>query len=80
MGKITSVSSPLVRWRLPTRSDWHQADMDGLRYVLPNLTASFWSTTVDSTNRDAAWYFYGVTGYTFNDFRDSSYAVRCVGR
>src|SRR5690606_38131409 len=37
MNAIPSVSAPRVRWRLPTKTDWHQADIDGIRHVLPRM-------------------------------------------
>jgi hypothetical protein len=39
MGRIATLTSPSVRWRLPTLSDWQQAHLDGLANVLPNLGA-----------------------------------------
>ena len=80
MGAVATISSPSVRWRLPTIYDWQMANINGVRFVLPNIAVSFWSASVFSNYRDLAWYFVGNYGYINFDYRFSSYAVRCVGR
>jgi|GEM_PF-1281823 len=77
MGKL---STDAVRWRLPVRNDYLQAEIDGIRYVLPNMYQAFWSATVFSNSRDVAWYFDGYVGYISYGYRYSNYGVRCVGR
>lgn len=80
MGAVATGSSPSVRWRLPTLSDWREAHLNGMRFVLPNMAAMFWVSSVVSSNRDYAWIMDGVNGYDVADFRYNSYSVRCLGR
>jgi hypothetical protein len=80
MGAIATGSSPSVKWRLPTKYDWQTADNDGIRFVLPNMSNSFWSATVGSSSRDYAWVFVGSIGYIFSGARDSGSGIRCLGR
>lgn len=35
-GYMGALSTPGVRWRLPTKLDFQQADLDGLRFVMPD--------------------------------------------
>lgn len=41
---------------------------------------SVWSSSVVSNSRVYAWVFLGSYGYISDDYRDSCYGVRCVGR
>jgi len=74
--------SPSVIWRLPTIYDFKLAEVNGIRFVVPNIGDAFWSATVNSGYRAGAWYFYGVNGYYDGGAaRDNSaVSVRCVGR
>jgi hypothetical protein len=72
-----------VRWRLPTINDYKQADVDGIRSVMPDMGAfgaSEWSASVFSSNRNFAWYFNSVYGSVSTNVRTNNVAVRCVGR
>ncbi len=82
MGKVATVSSPAVRWRLPTRSDWLQADIDGIKAVLPDMdeNRNYWTATLYSLWRENAWYFFTQAGHVFEDIRTNSKDIRCVGR
>jgi hypothetical protein len=80
MGAVATGSSPSVRWRLPTKYDWHAADNNGIRFVLPNMDNAFWSASVVSYNRDYAWNFGGYYGSIGASGRNVNRAVRCVGR
>lgn len=83
MGAIPATGanpSPSVRWRLPTKYDWMQAEIDGVRFVVPNVNDTFWSATVFSNYRDVAWYFSGYVGDFYSDYRSSNVSVRCLGR
>lgn len=80
-------SSPKVAWRLPTRYDYQQADINGIRFVLPEMVydGSYtveWSASVysDSFNRYEGWVFEIPTGAIYYVARWKSYRVRCVGR
>jgi hypothetical protein len=72
-----------VRWRLPTINDYEQANIDGIRSVMPDMGAfgtNEWSASVYSSNRSNAWYFVSFTGLVSNILRSFNFAVRCVGR
>lgn len=70
-----------VSWRLPTRGDFIQADLDGARFVLRNVsTMAFWSATINGSNRDEAWSILQSTGELTAVSRAEGRAVRCVGR
>jgi len=74
-----SVSS--VKWRLPTIEDWKLADVNGIRKVLPNMDAGFWSASSVSGSVHYAWIFYGDDGGILDSDRsDVGLSVRCVGR
>lgn len=84
MGAQSSASSPSVYWRLPTMYDYEQANIDGIRLVMPDMGTSEnyteWTATIRSTTRTFAWYFTGGVGYVENNDRTTTNAVRCVGR
>lgn len=75
-------SSPSVIWRLPTRADFFQAEVDGFRFPLPNMNVSFWTATTLSYMRNAGWIFGGASGgHVDGGYRyTATYSVRCVGR
>lgn len=77
-----TASAPAVRWRLPTRTDFLQAEIDGIRFAVPNSIAVYWTSTMVSFDRQYASSFYGTFGGVFSvDFRNiSTPKVRCIGR
>lgn len=78
---LPGIPESQVSWRLPTRGDFLQADLDGARFVLRNVsTMSFWSATVNGTNRDEAWAILQSTGALSSVSRAEGRAVRCIGR
>ena len=92
-GGLSLSSTPAIAWRLPTMADYRQADIDGIRYVLPDMgtnadsaTSYEWSATVLSSNRASAWIFDTYLGYAAINARNSvtynatTIGVRCVGR
>jgi hypothetical protein len=73
-----------VRWRLPAIHDYEQAEIDGIRSVMPDMGAFSagyeWSASLVSSLRFYAWIFVGsYGGVGFSDRSDTD-AVRCVGR
>jgi len=50
---------PKVSWRLPSRHDYLQADIDGIRFVLPTGNNGFWTATTSTSEssklRNKAW-------------------------
>lgn len=83
-GGLGLSSSPRVDWRLPTVYDYKQADVNGVRFVMPDMAATDggfeWSASVNSFNRANAWLFNGAYGRVFSSPRDYAYSARCVGR
>ena len=69
-----------ITWRLPTRADYLQADLNGLRFVLPRTDAAVWTATVSGENRENAWSIIPKTGELTSVVRSTNLAVRCVGR
>lgn len=68
-----------IRWRLPTRNDFLQADLDGARLVLK--PGSFWTATLDSksTTRERAWVYTQDQGLLSTSSLADLHQVRCVG-
>ena len=66
-----------VVWRLPTRSDFLQADINGARFVLRNTNANYWSAS--AVNNDLSWSIAQSTGSSTQSDKTTSLAVRCVG-
>ncbi|NBO39710.1 hypothetical protein EBU99_14130, partial [bacterium] len=79
-GNLDLGSTPKIRWWLPTRSDYLRAERHGLRFVLPNISYQFWTSTVSSAVGGKAWIFDGSNGGGFStSWRFTSKSVRCVG-
>lgn len=81
VGKVILGLSNVV-WRLPTRNDYLQADIDGLRYVLPTAgSAGSWTATLDSSagSRNLAWVYVDDQGILKSSLLPESKQVRCVG-
>ncbi len=79
-GNLGVASTPVVSWRLPTIEDWRQANLNGARKVLPNMTTpTFWSASSFSVFRSNGWLYYGSTGEETKDNRNVAYSVRCIG-
>jgi hypothetical protein len=73
-------TTPSIIWRLPTRNDLYQAEIDGIRFVTPATGYNiFWTATVDSNARTSAWRFHNY-GIMQSSARTGAEAVRCVGR
>lgn len=72
---------PKVNWRLPTRHDFLQADIDGLRFVLHRGINSLWTATTSSDvkKRDKAWTYNMTTGTLIAELMDTNRNVRCIG-
>ncbi len=73
---------PKVEWRLPTRHDYLQADIDGLRFVVPNKGMNaYWTATVSSDvmKRDKAWTYVIPQGVLRAEPMSADMRVRCIG-
>lgn len=71
------LNSDYVIWRLPTRGDYLQADLNGARYILNNTDKDFWTSTLIST--DSAWSIKQSTGNSTLRALTEVLPVRCVG-
>lgn len=71
-----------ITWRLPTRNDYLQGDLNGLRFVLRESdTTGFWTATLDSAslNRSEAWVYQQRQGTLEKDSLADDHQVRCIG-
>jgi hypothetical protein len=84
MGATSTASSPSVHWRSPTRNDYELAEIDGIRFVLPDMlqssSANEWTATVVAANRENSWQYSGQAGGLMTANRSGTSSVRCVGR
>ncbi|MEN9810759.1 MAG: hypothetical protein RLZZ488_2326 [Pseudomonadota bacterium] len=74
-----------VRWWLPTRADWMQAEENGIRFVLPNIAGDYWTSTTDSSDpNNKAWIFKNSSnaGGGFETFNKTGVDIstRCIGQ
>lgn len=74
LGKIHSSK---ISWRIPTRNDFLQADLDGSRFVLPNTETLVWTGSYHKD--DKAWAIKQSTGELVLTNIGDEIAVRCVG-
>ncbi|MCB0421839.1 MAG: hypothetical protein KDD61_12640, partial [Bdellovibrionales bacterium] len=95
-GLMGKNSSPSVRWRLPTLRDYKLADLNGIRFVLPDIgvpsasrpikdgslgfVEEEWTATVFSTGRHVSWAYDGRNGFYDNAQRTFTREARCIGR
>jgi hypothetical protein len=63
--------------RLPTKEELHYLLAVG---KLEQGDQDYWSSSVNSNNRDYAWFFGGFHGYVSNNNRFYTTGVRCVAR
>lgn len=71
-----------INWRLPTRNDFLQADLDGSRFVLKaEGTTGLWTATMKagSSGRTEAWVYNSTTGTLTTDTLTNTHRVRCIG-
>jgi len=75
------IELPKVSWRLPTRHDYLQADIDGIRFVLLAGTNTFWTATTSSDvkARDKAWTYNMRNGTLIAEPMNTTRHVRCIG-
>lgn len=94
-GKMGKNSVPSVRWRAPSIDDYKLADVNGVRFIMPDMGIagasrpspdgsvvgnSEWSSSLVSSYRVSAWYFLSDSGNVSYNNRNSAFSVRCVGR
>ena len=80
-GDLNLAELPKVSWRLPTRNDFLQGDLDGLRFVLNNANTSTWTATVsaDATARTKAWTYNMSSGNLMAEEMNLLRPFRCIG-
>lgn len=78
IGNISNVS-----WRLPTRSDYLRADVNGIRFALPQEVGNkyYWTSTSHSSDITYGWTY----GFRYGDLAKklrsrNKINIRCVGR
>lgn len=80
-GGLGQRSTPSLYWRLPTKYDYILAELNGIRFVLPDMGSSAeWTGTVSSQYRDMSHVYDAKYGYMDWFSRNGSNSVRCVGR
>lgn len=84
-GNLLAASGTIkVRWWLPTRADWMQAEENGIRFVLPNIADNYWTATADSGVQTRAWIFVNASsaggGFDTLDMLDATTSTRCIGQ
>lgn len=77
---LLGIPASEIAWRLPTRNDYLQADLNGARFVLPRTNVAVWTATVSSGNRETAWSIFPQTGLLTAQTRSTQMGVRCLGR
>lgn len=72
-----------VVWRLPTRNDFLQADLNGIRFVLKkeNRELGLWTATIRSASegRNEAWVYNSQEGTLSSGTLPTERNVRCIG-
>lgn len=72
---------PQIEWRLPTRNDFLQADINGSRYVLKPSSTGLWTATMKSniTGNTQAWVYQTADGTLTPTVLTELRNVRCIG-
>ncbi len=76
VGQINEVS-----WRLPSKEEYEEANKNEVRAALPNMDYWFWTSTLNASNPNHAWFYNGLDGVLSNYNRSyGNDSVRCIGR
>jgi len=65
-------------WRLPTKEEFEEAEVHGIRSALPNMSYEFWSSSLDASYSRYAWSLNGRSGTVNRWDRNGLSSVRCV--
>lgn len=71
-----------IKWRLPTRNDYLQADLNGIRFVLQKESNSgLWTSTMKAgvPGRNQAWVYHSGDGTLSSQLIATDRQVRCIG-
>jgi hypothetical protein len=95
-GNMGANTTPSIRWRLPTLNDYKQAEIDGMRMVLPDMgkggasrpnpdssiggLGTEWTATLYSPIRSSAFGYSSLDGVINFYGRGTTHFSRCVGR
>ncbi|MFP5385942.1 MAG: hypothetical protein ACLGHN_07670 [Bacteriovoracia bacterium] len=80
--EVLSEVGTQVKWRLPTRNDYLQADINGFRFVLPHEgEQGLWTATIRAaaSGRNEAWVYRSTEGTLSAAALSSNHYVRCIG-
>lgn len=90
---LSLTSTPSVAWRLPTANDYKLADLNGIRFVLPDTGVydvlanqlavknfDWVATGLSYSNANYAYRYSTSMGWTDMNTRTALQSVRCVGR
>ena len=84
---LSRTSTPAVSWRLPTMYDYKIADVNGLRFIMPDMGTynggKEWTATLFSDSAEyvkEAFYFGSAYGEVAHGPLNSAYSARCIGR
>jgi len=77
---LLGIPASEIAWRLPSRNDYLQADLNGARFVLPRSNVAVWTATVSSADRESAWSIVPQSGLLSAQTRSTTMGVRCLGR
>lgn len=95
MGKTATAQSPSVRWRLPTIKDYKLADVNGIRFVMPDMGTggtsrpipdgsivgtSEWTSTNGSVFKYKAYFFNSLNSFINYSDKSNNSNIRCIGR
>jgi hypothetical protein len=83
LDEVANISG--VTWRLPSKSEYQEANKNGIIKALPNMSYWFWSSSVHRYYPNNAWLFWGLSkeryGGTVNVLnQDNHVSIRCVAR
>lgn len=82
-GKIFDEVGDQIKWRLPTRNDFLQADINGLRFVMKKEAEAtgLWTATIRaaSSGRNEAWVYNSKEGTITSGLLTTNRHVRCIG-
>lgn len=78
--ELNKITFDKIKWRLPSREEFLQADIDGARTVLMDQDNNevFWTAT-PGEETDESWGIRQSNGVLKSYNRDTPFAVRCVG-
>lgn len=71
-----------IQWRLPTRNDFLQGDLNGIRFVLrKENNLGLWTATMKAgtPGRTEAWVYHSQNGTLSSALLSSQRQVRCIG-